>query len=148
MEGTPDDDAIEVGSPNIPWSLWTTCVEGGNDVTDESRVSELEGGASVEGGQPPGISMREIIIRDTQNKPVSDISNISAVTDQAREAMLGKVASEVFRYKPFIVLEEELEIDEPVARMFFKEAKLDGDNDKNKQERRELWINKNYKNKL
>ena len=62
--------------------------------------------------------------------------------------MVGKVASEVFRYKPFIVLEEELEMDEPIARLFFKEAKLDEDNDENEQLRRELWINKKYKNQL
>ena len=45
VEGTPDD-AIEVGSPNIPWSFWTTCVKGGN-VTEESRALELEGSVGV-----------------------------------------------------------------------------------------------------
>ena len=67
---------------------------------------------------------REVIIDHDGNKPVSDISNISEANDQAREAMLGTVANKVFRYKPFIVLEEELEIDELVAYMFFKEDKI------------------------
>ena len=145
-EGTPDD-AVQVGSPNIPWLLWTTCV-GTANVTDESRASESGGGVGGEGDKPTGMTTTKIILHDTGNKEISDISNVSAAVGKARDALLGQIANQVFRYKPFIVLEEELEIDQPVAKMFFKEANLDEDNDKNIQDRKDLWINKNYKNIL
>ena len=41
--------SIEIGSPNIPWSLsWITCVEGRN-VTEESRASQFDGGVGMVG---------------------------------------------------------------------------------------------------
>ena len=64
------------------------------------------------------------------------------------ENIISEAANHTFRFKPFIVLESELEKDREVATLFFKKMKLSTDTNEDTEEKVNLWVNKKCKNRL
>ena len=91
----------------------------------------------------------EIVVETDANETTA--SAAPAVCEHVvakHQTALLRVVNEAFRYKPFIVFESELNEDAPMARMFFNAVGLGGKHYENTEDKKELWLVQDYKNKF
>ena len=70
----------------------------------------------------------------------SDVTGCEEVGEKYVDAMLTEAVLETFRFKPFIVLESELEKESLAAMQFFKKMDLSIIMDRDVEEKNRLWV--------